>query len=41
MRLIAIAIAACLAIAGEASVPVAALKSRFESWFPAYMNGVN
>jgi len=27
-----------IAIAGETPVSVAALKSGFESWFPAYMN---
>ena len=28
-----------VAIAGETPVSVASLKSGFESWFPAYMNG--
>jgi phosphoribosylformylglycinamidine synthase len=30
-----------IAIAGEAPIPVDALKTRFESWFPAYMNGAS
>jgi len=30
-----------IAVAGEASIPVAALKKRFESWFPDYMNGAS
>ena len=29
-----------IAISGEASVAVEVLKSRFESWFPAYMGSV-
>jgi len=28
-----------IAIAGEAVVPVASLKTDFENWFPAYMSG--
>jgi phosphoribosylformylglycinamidine synthase len=30
-----------IAIAGEASIPVDALKTRFESWFPGYMSGAS
>jgi phosphoribosylformylglycinamidine synthase len=30
-----------IAIAGEGSVSVAALKAGFERWFPAYMNGAS
>jgi phosphoribosylformylglycinamidine synthase len=30
-----------IAIAGEAPVSVAALRSGFENWFPAYMSGAN
>jgi phosphoribosylformylglycinamidine synthase len=30
-----------IAIAGEAPIPVDALKTRFESWFPAFMNGAS
>jgi len=30
-----------IAIAGESPVSVADLKTGFESWFPAYMNGAN
>ena len=28
-----------VAVAGETPVSIAALKTGFESWFPAYMNG--
>jgi len=28
-----------IAIAGEPPVPVTSLKTGFEGWFPAYMNG--
>jgi len=30
-----------IAVAGEAQVAVAALKTGFEGWFPAYMSGAN
>jgi phosphoribosylformylglycinamidine synthase len=30
-----------ISIAGESPVSVAALKTGFESWFPAYMSGGN
>jgi phosphoribosylformylglycinamidine synthase len=28
-----------IAIAGEAAVSIASLRTGFEGWFPAYMNG--